>query len=141
MLIVTLYILNETTKGEGVGGVYLFYITTNISLTDLDSLWSVNNTGIFFNLHFDVFFRYNVCSNCIIRSFRDSVSLCYLQQYLQCYSGLDAWVLLPFDVSNNPHPNNLNDVSCIYNTSKIMMIIIIIITIRKFSNLIGYQLP
>ena len=122
-------------------GEFICYITTNISLTDLDSLWSVNNTSIFFNLHFDVFFRYNVCSHCIIRSFRDSVSLCYLQQYLQCYSGLDAWVLLPFDVSNNPHPNILNDVSCIYNTSEIMMIIIIIIAIRKFSNLIGYQLP
>ena len=110
-------------------GEFICYITTNISLTDLDSLWPINNTGIFFNLHFDVFFRYNVCSNCIIRSFRDSVSLCYLQQYLQCYCGLDAWALLPFDVSNTPHPNILNDVSCIYNTSKIMIIIVIIIII------------
>ena len=36
-------------------GEFICYITTNISLTDLDSLWSLNNTGIFFNLHFDVF--------------------------------------------------------------------------------------
>ena len=37
--------------------------------------------------------------------------------------------MLPFDVSNTPHPNILNDVSCIYNISKIMIIIIIIIII------------
>ena len=39
--------------------------------------------------------------------------------------------MLPFDVSNTPHPNILNDVSCIYNISKIMIIIIIIIIIAE----------
>ena len=140
LLIVTLYILNETTKGDGVGGV--FAILQPIFLWLILIHCGPLITLVSFSIHILMFFfRYNVCSNCIIRSFRDSVSFCYLQQYLQCYSGLDAWVLLPFDVRNNPHPNILNDVSCIYNTSKIMMIIIIIIAIRKFSNLIGYQLP